>query len=178
MYTELSIYRRWEAFLIKKQKKAFTLVEVLVASSVMSVVMLAGISIMVLISSTLFKGQIEGRNRVNLNDNLYYITREIQSAQSVKVDIDGKTLKIMQLGGSAYSLEYSIQQNNVSGELHFNGKRMLDVDYGSSKFSINGNAIKVELALLKNNLDKRYISQPIAFEVMPRADNVAIEVGD
>jgi len=155
------------------KKKAFTLVEVLIASSILSFVLLVGISIMVLINTTLYDGQIESSNRINLTDNIYYITREIQSAE--KIIVSDKTLKIKQLGSSGFSLEYTLTDDYPFGKLNFKGKRMLDLDYSKSKFSLNGNSIKIELAILRNNLDFKQNPQIVVFDVTPRSEGALIE---
>lgn len=155
------------------KKKAFTLVEVLIASSILSFILLVGISIMVLINTTLYDGQIESSNRINLTDNIYYITREIQSAE--KIIVSDKTLKIKQLGSSGFSLEYTLTDDHPFGKLNFKGKKMLDLDYSKSKFSVNGNSIKIELAILKNNLDFKQNPQIVVFDVTPRSEGALIE---
>ena len=155
------------------KKKAFTLVEVLISSGILSFIFLVGISIMVLISTTLYGGQIESSNRISLTDNIYYITREIQSAE--KIIVRDKTLKIKQLGSSDFSLEYTITDGYPFGNLDFKGKNMLDLNYSKSKFSLNRKSIKIELAILKNNLDFKQQPQIVVIEVTPRSEGALIE---
>lgn len=161
-----------------KRKKGFTLIEVLVAGSIMSMAVMAGISIMVLCSSTLFAGQLETGNRAKLYDNIYYITREVQSAEGIRVSSDGKKLQIKQIGSSGYNLEYSIQNRTPTAELRFNDKKILDVVYEKCRFSIEGNSIKLDLALYKNNLDFNQIPEIVSFEITPRSHDTILEVGD
>jgi len=155
------------------KKRAFTIVEILIASSILSFILLVGISIMALISTTLYDGQIESGNRISITDNIYYITREIQSAE--KIIVTDKTLKIKQFGSSDFSLEYTMTDGYPFGNLDFKGKKMLDLDYSKSKFSLNGKSIKIELAILKNNLDFKQQSQIVVFDVTPRSEGALIE---
>ena len=148
------------------KKRAFTIVEVLIASSILSFILLVGISIMALISTTLYDGQIESSNRISLTDNIYYITREIQTAE--KIIVKDKTLKIKQLGSSDFSLEYTITDGYPFGNLDFKGKKMLDLEYSKSKFGLNGKSIKIELAILKNNMDFKQQPQIVVLDVTPR----------
>ena len=71
-----------------KKKRCFTIVEVLTASSILLVVVTAGISLLLLINTLLYDGQIESYNRTSLNDTIFYLTREIQSAECVIISSD------------------------------------------------------------------------------------------
>lgn len=159
-------------------KKAFTLVEVLFASGILSMVITIGISVLFLMNSTLYDGQIESTNRSNLNDMIYYMTREIQSAEGIKISGDGKTLKIKQRGGDDYSLIYKITDNYPVDYLSFKDKRLIDLDYAASGFAYEGGRVKVTLAIYKNNVKASRISQEFGFEVYPRSALVLLEVSD
>ena len=105
-----------------KKKRCFTIVEVLTASSILLVVITAGISLLLLINTLLYDGQIESDNRTGLNDAIFYLTREIQSAEGVIISSDGKEMKIKQRGSEDYSLRYTITENYPVGFLAFKGK--------------------------------------------------------
>jgi prepilin-type N-terminal cleavage/methylation domain-containing protein len=150
-------------------KKGFTLVEVLVASSILGMVLLSAVSVLSFISSTLYDGQTEYRNRNSLTDNIYYITREIQSAEGLRVSADGKTLKIKQRGISGYTFEYTFTDGLPTGSFNFKSKKMMDIDYEQSKFEITGGKIKIILAIYKNNLGFKAKPQTVEFEVAPRS---------
>lgn len=160
------------------RRNAFTLTEVLLASSILSIVIAVLMSVMVLCTSTLYDGQIESKNRINLTDNLYYITREIQSAQAIKVSTDGKTLKIKQFGSSDYSLIYEIIKKYPASEFSFKGKKMFDIKYEYSNFWVDNNKVRVCLAVLKSSLDLKAIPKIIEVEITPRTRNAIIEDGE
>ena len=89
------------------KKKAFTLLEVLFASSIFSMILVIGLSVISMMSSSLYDGQTEETNRSEFNDIIFYLTREIQSAEKIKIEDDGKTVKIKQHGTDGYNMRYS-----------------------------------------------------------------------
>lgn len=157
------------------RRKGFTIIEALIATAVMGIVLLAGVSVMKLMTTALYDGQTESRGRISLSDNIYYMTREIQSAQSIQVSADCKTLKIKQRGSSGYSIEYTITDGNPAGSLSFKSKTMLYLDYGQSKFELSENRVKITLAIYKTNLDYQAKPQIITLEALPRSHDVALE---
>lgn len=90
------------------KKKAFTLLEVLFASSIFSMILVIGLSVISMMSSSLYDGQTEETNRSEFNDIIFYLTREIQSAEKIKIEDDGKTVMIKQHGTDGYSIRYSL----------------------------------------------------------------------
>ena len=57
-----------------KKKHAFTLVETLMSSTIFGMLAVIGLSLVVLISWTLFSGQKESTNRSNFNETIYFVT--------------------------------------------------------------------------------------------------------
>lgn len=158
------------------RKTGFTLVEMLIASSIISMVCLIGISIISTVSTTIYSGQTEMSGRISLSDNVYFLTRELQSAEAVLVSADGKRIKIKQRGSSDYSLEYEIKNEYPVGYFTFKGKSMFAVDYESSVFVIDEKSISVELALLKDSITPNQMPQITSFYVTPRSETVVLEV--
>lgn len=155
------------------RKRGFTVVEVLMACFILSFIIILSISIMAMINKTLYDGQTENQNRSSLSDNIFFITREIQSAE--KILLTEKSLKIKQLGVDGYNLEYTITDSEPFGSLNFKGKKMLDLDYDKSKFAIGDNSVRIELAVVKNNLDYKQVAKTISFNVAVRSEGVLIE---
>ena len=79
-----------------KKKKGFTLPEMLLACTMLAVITLSSISVIAMMSGSLFTSQIESENRLSLSETVFYLTREIQSAESVKISDSGKKLEIKQ----------------------------------------------------------------------------------
>jgi len=158
------------------KRKGFTLIEVLIASFIMSMILITGMSVMQMMTATLYDGQTESHNRINLTDNIYYMTREIQSAESIHVSPDCKTLKIKQRGSSGYNLEYSIANGAPVGTLNFKSKAMLHLNYDQSKFELSGKMVKITLAVYKTNLDYKAKPQMVFFEALPRSSAIDLEV--
>ena len=158
-----------------KKKRCFTIVEVLMASSILLVVITAGISLLLLINTLLYDSQIESSNRTSLNDTIFYLTREIQSAEGIIISSDGKEMKIKQRGSEDYSLVYTITENYPVDYLAFKGKRLIDIEYNGSGFSFEGKGIVVTLQIVKNNIQLNQIPQEVYFEVVPRSDSVVLE---
>lgn len=161
-----------------KRKQCFTIVEVLTASSILLVVITAGISLLLLINTLLYDGQIESDNRTSLNDTIFYLTREIQSAEGVIISSDGKEMKIKQRGSEDYSLRYTITGNYPVDYLAFKGKRLIDIECDGSGFSFDGKAVVVKLQILKNNIHLNQVPQEVCFEIVPRSNSVVMEIND
>ena len=157
------------------KKKAFTLLEVLFASSIFSMILVIGLSVSSMMTNSLFDGQIEETNRSELNDIIFYLTREIQSAEKVKITDEGKTVMIKQHGMDGYSLVYSFIDDYPTGQLSFNGKKMIDVDYSESLFRIDGSCIYAEISVLKNSIEPEQRGKKMSFSIMPRSNAVMEE---
>lgn len=155
-------------------KKGFTLVEVMIASTIMAMILLVGIGIISAVNRTIFDGQTETRGRTNLSDNIYYLTRELQSAEAVLVSADGKLLKIKQLGSSDYSLIYEIRKDYPVSAFCFKDKKMFAIDYDKSQFNIDGTSIVLTLAILKSETAPNQTPQVTKFYVTPRCETAIL----
>lgn len=151
-----------------KKKHAFTIVETLMSAGIFSMIIVMGISIAALITWLLFTGQTEYVNRADLNETIYYITREIQSAESVKISMSGKIIEIKERGSSDYNLRYSLVENYPVDYLAFNDKRLLDIDNDNSRFCTENGMIKIQLSIVKNNIETNQRGKEIEIAVKPR----------
>lgn len=158
-----------------KKKKAFTLPEILVACTILSVITLSAVIVMGMMSGSLFTSQIESKNRTNLSETVFYLTREIQSAEGVKISESGKKLEIKQHGSSGYNLCYEIKEGYPTGELAFKDKKMLDVDFTESKFETTDGKVIITLSVLENSTDVNQRGKPMVIEAVPRAEAVIID---
>ncbi|OQB12864.1 MAG: hypothetical protein BWY15_02013 [Firmicutes bacterium ADurb.Bin193] len=159
-------------------KKAFTYVEVLMAAGILSMVITIGLSLLLLMNQSLYDGQVESSNISNLGNTIYYITREIQSAEGIKISADGKKLTIKQRGSGKYSLTYSFVEHYPVSYLAFREKRLLDADYSKSGFSFDSKCLKITLAIYKNNTETNQIPQELEINILPRSKSVLTEVDD
>ncbi|NLB80088.1 MAG: hypothetical protein GX800_00390, partial [Clostridiaceae bacterium] len=125
-----------------------------------------------------FDSQIESSNRTNLNDTIFYLTREIQSAEGVIISSNGKKMKINQRGSEDYSLGYTITENYPVDYLAFKGKRLINIEYDGSSFSFSSKGIVVTLQIVKNNIELNQSPQEICFEVAPRSESVVLKIID
>lgn len=157
-----------------KKKKGFTLPEVLLACTMIAVIMLSSISVIAMMSGSLFTSQIESENRLSLSETVFYLTREIQSAEGVKISESGKKLEIKQHGSGDYDLCYEIKEDYPTGQLAFKNKKMLDVDYADSKFEAVEGKVIITLSVLENNTDVNQRGKPMKFEAVPRAEAVIL----
>lgn len=148
------------------------------ASSILLVVITAGISLLLLINTLLYDSQIESSNRMSLNDTIFYLTREIQSAEGVIISSNGKEMKIKQRGSEDYSLVYTITENYPVDYLAFKGKRLIDIECDGSGFSFNSKSIVVTLQIVKNNIELKQTPQEICFEVTPRSNSVVMKINN
>lgn len=155
-----------------KKKKGFTLPEMLLACTMLAVITLSSISVIAMMSGSLFTSQIESENRLSLSETVFYLTREIQSAEGVKISESGKKLEIKEHGSGEYNLCYEIKEDYPAGELAFKGKKMLDVDFTDSKFESADGKVMVTLSVVKNNTDVNQRGKPMIIEAVPRAEAV------
>ncbi len=155
-----------------KKKKGFTLPEMLLACTMLAVITLSSISVIAMMSGSLFTSQIESENRLSLSETVFYLTREIQSAEGVKISELGKKLEIKQHGSGEYNLSYEIKEDYPTGLFTFKSKKMLDVDYADSKFEASDGKIIVLLSVVENSTDVNQRGKPIRIETVPRAEAV------
>lgn len=152
------------------KKKGFTLIETLMSAGMLSFIVTIGLSILALITWTLYTGQIEGTARSNLNETVYYLTRELQSAESIKISQNGKVLQIKERGRSEYNLQYTIVENYPVDYFAFKGKRLLDVKAEESIFLMESGSVTIKLSVVKNNLDINQTNKKIELTVSPRCE--------
>ena len=157
-----------------KKKEAFTLPEVLIACTILSVITLLAVLVIGKMSGALFTGQIESENRISLSETVFYLTREIQSAESVKISDSGKKLEIKQHGSSAYSLCYEIKEGYPTGSLSFKDKKMLDVSFAESSFETTDGKVIITLSVLENSTDVNQRGKSMVIEAVPRAEAVIL----
>lgn len=154
------------------KKKAFTIVETLFSSAVFGMLALIGLSAVALISWTLFTGQTEGTNRTTLNETIYFITREVQSAEGIKISEDGKCLEIKERGSSGYNLKYSIVESYPADYLAFKDKRLLDIDAEDSIFLFEDDLLKLSLDTVKNDVEVNQRKKNFEISILPRSSCV------
>ena len=154
------------------KKKAFTLPEVLLACTILSVITLSAVIVMGMMSGSLFTSQIESENRTSLSESVFYLTREIQSAEGVRISESGKKLQIKEHGSSGYNLCYEIKEDYPTGKLTFKNKKMLDVDFAESSFETTDGKVVITLSVLKNSTDVNQRGKSMVIEVTPRAEAV------
>lgn len=154
------------------KKRAFTLLEILFASSIFSMILVIGMSVVSMMSESLFDGQKEETNRSEFNDIVFYLTREIQSAEKIKIEDDGKTVKIKQHGTDGYNLEYSFVEHYPTGYMSFNDRKIIDIDYAESLFQIDGNCVNVKISVVKNSIEPGQRGRKMSFKIMPRSNAV------
>lgn len=152
------------------KKKGFTLIETLMSAGMLSLIVTIGLSILALITWTLYTGQIEGTARSNLNETVYYLTRELQSSESIKISQNGKVLQIKERGRSEYNLQYTIVENYPVDYFAFKGKRLLDVKAEESIFLMESGSVTIKLSVVKNNLDINQTNKKIELTVSPRCE--------
>lgn len=153
-----------------KKKKAFTIVETLFSSTIFGMLAVIGLSAVSLISWSLFTGQTETTNRTTLNETVYFITREVQSAEGIKISEGGKCLEIKERGSSGYNLKYSIVESYPADYLAFKDKRLLDIDAQESEFVFDDGLLKLCLGTVKNDTETNQRKKNFIISVFPRSD--------
>ena len=157
------------------KKKAFTLLEVLFACSIFSMILVIGLSVSSMMTTSLYDGQTEETNRNELNDIVFYLTREIQSAEKIKITDEGKTVMIKQHGTDGYSLIYTFIDDYPTGHLSFNGNKMIDINYTESLFKLEGSCVNTVISVVKNQTEPGQKGKKISFNIMPRSEAVMEE---
>ena len=157
-----------------RKKSGFTLPEMLLACTMLAVITLAAILVIAMMSGSLFTSQIESKNRRNLSETVFYLTREIQSAEGIKISEDGKKLEIKQHGSGEYSLCYEITEDYPTDKLAFKNKKMLDVDFDASKFETSDRKVIIILSVLKNSTEVNQRGKAVKIEAVPRSEAVIV----
>lgn len=157
------------------KKKAFTLLEVLFASSIFSMILVIGLSVTSMMSSSLYDGQIEETNRSEFNDIVFYLTREIQSAEKIKIEDDGKTVMIKQHGTDGYNMRYSLVNDYPTGYMSFNDKKIIDIDFDESKFYLDSDCVNVEISVVKNSIVPEQRGKKMSLKIKPRSNAILEE---
>ena len=153
-----------------KKKSAYTIIEILFSSTIFGMLAVIGLSAVTLISWTLFTGQTEGTNRTTLNETVYYITREVQSAEGIRISDGGKCLEIKERGSSGYNLKYSIVESYPADYLAFKDKRLIDIDADESEFLIEDGLLKLNLGIVKNDVEENQRKRDFEISVLPRSN--------
>ena len=155
-----------------KKKRAFTIVETLFSSTIFGMLAVIGLSAVSLISWTLFTGQTEVTNRTTLNETVYFITREVQSAEGIRITDAGKCLEIKERGSSGYNLKYSIVEAYPADYLAFKDKRLLDIDAEDSEFLFEDGLLKLNLGTVKNAVETNQQKKNFEISILPRSNCV------
>ena len=153
-----------------KKKSAYTIIEMLFSSTIFGMLAVIGLSAVTLISWTLFTGQTEGTNRTTLNETVYYITREVQSAEGIRISDGGKCLEIKERGSSGYNLKYSIVESYPADYLAFKDKRLIDIDADESEFLFEDGLLKLNLGTVKNDIEENQRKRDFEISVLPRSN--------
>lgn len=150
------------------KKRAFTMVECLVSAGIFSMLLGIGFSLVMLITSALYDGQTENKNRVDFYEVLYYISREIQSAEAIRISHDNKTIFIRQQGDDGFRLSYRFQEGYPTGGLFFQNKKLLAVCARQSSFLLTEGKVEITAAVVKNNTQPNQIPTVMHVSVAPR----------
>ena len=153
-----------------KKKSAYTIIEMLFSSTIFGMLAVIGLSAVTLVSWTLFTGQTEGTNRTTLNETVYYITREVQSAEGIRISDDGKCLEIKERGSSGYNLKYSIVESYPADYLAFKDKILIDIDADESEFLFEDGLLKLNLGTVKNDVEENQRKRDFEISVLPRSN--------
>ena len=155
-----------------KKKSAFTIIEALFSSTIFGMLAVIGLSLVTLISWTLFTGQTESTNRTTLNETVYFITREVQSAEGIKISDEGKCLEIKERGSSGYNLKYKIVESYPADYLAFGEKRLFDIDAEASEFLFENDILKLSLGTVKNDTEIKQRKKIFEISILPRSNCV------
>ena len=153
-----------------KKKSAYTIIEMLFSSTIFGMLAVIGLSAVTLISWTLFTGQTEGTNRTTLNETVYYITREVQSAEGIRISDGGKCLEIKERGSSGYNLKYSIVESYPADYLAFKDKRLIDIDADESEFLFEDGLLKLNLGTVKYDVEENQRKRDFEISILPRSN--------
>ena len=142
----------------------------LFSSTIFGMLAVIGLSTVTLISWTLFTGQTEGTNRTTLNETVYYITREVQSAEGIRISDGGKCLEIKERGSSGYNLKYSIVESYPADYLAFKDKILIDIDADESEFLFEDGLLKLNFGIVKNDIEENQRKRDFEISVLPRSN--------
>ena len=154
-----------------KKKQAFTVIETIFAGVISAMIITIGMSVIGLMTFSLYTGQLENTYRSDLNSCIFYLSREIQSAESVIISDSGKKIKIKQ-HGNGKKIEYSFKEDYPTGFLEYDGKKLIAVKYDDCLFSLSNNKVKIDIAIVGNNIEATQRPRILSYEFIPRSVNV------
>lgn len=153
-------------------KRAFTIAETLLSVGVISMLVAIGLSVIFMMTSTLYDGQTEETNRSSLSGCIFYLTREIQSAEMIRIYDGGKSLEIKEVGADGYNLRYTFEKGYPTDGFCFKGKKMFDIAFDESIFEKVGNSVKITIMTVKNSTETNQSRTPFEITVSPRNNAV------
>ena len=154
-----------------KKKTAFTLIETIFAGGISAMIITIGMSVIGLMTFSLYTGQLENTYRSDLNSCIFYLSREIQSAESVIISDSGKKIEIKQ-HGNGKEIEYSFKEDYPTGFLEYEGKKLIAVKYDDCRFSVSNNKVNIDIAVVGNNTELNQKPRVLSYEVIPRSINI------
>jgi len=154
-----------------KKKTAFTFIETIFAGGISAMIITIGMSVIGLMTFSLYTGQLENTYRSDLNSCIFYLSREIQSAESVIISDSGKKIEIKQ-HGNGKEIEYSFKEDYPMGFLEYEGKKIIAVKYDDCLFSLSNNKVKIDIVIVGNNIEANQRPRILSYEFIPRSVNV------
>lgn len=165
-----------------RRKHGFTISEMLVVMSIITVIIGAAVVLARSTGHGLYTGQVEMSNRTKLEDNIYYLAKDIESAKEIGISDDYKTLKIRQEIDAVNDTDdnYPSVYTMENDAFNYNDSKMFDlnVDADTSTFELDVTAwqpvIRLKLYLKNNDIDTDQSSKLIEYEFMTKNENVII----
>lgn len=154
-----------------KKKQAFTVIETIFAGGISAMIITIGMSVIGLMTFSLYTGQLENTYRSDLNSCIFYLSREIQSAETVIISDSGKKIEIKQ-HGSGKNIEYTFKEGYPTGFLEYEGKKLIAVKYDDCLFSLSNNKVKIDIAIVGNNIEATQRPRLLSYEFLPRSINI------
>lgn len=156
-----------------RKKHAFTLAELTIVMIVIPMMILSAVSLLLAASDFAYTTQVESSNIHGTYDNIYCITREIQSAEYISVSDNGKKLEVRQKGMADIDI-YEIKENEAGGHLEYNNQDILYINSSQSSFRVDGRNIKITLSVISDDIIHRQNQKNIEFTVVPRSDDAVV----
>jgi len=142
-----------------KKRKGFTLMEVVTAMGISSIVILAGGAVLVASHTRWNKAWDDVNLQRDASYTMLELTRSIRACASATVEADGTAIRIYDRDGAWELFSLGTGADNIQYEIEGQSPRtIIDRNLEGLQFNVVGNRVTIDLKLIKDNQQIHIVS--------------------
>ncbi len=142
-----------------KKQKGFTLMEVVIAMGISTIVILAGGAVLVASHTRWNKAWDDVNLQRDASHTMLELTRSIRASTSATVEANGTAIKIYDNDGGWKIFSLGSGDDNIQCEIEGQSPRtIIDRNLQGLQFNIEGNRVTIDLKLKKDNQQINLVS--------------------